>query len=171
MKIVKYPNKLKERLHQLHYVEGKTISVAIVILGKAFPKFKKRMTRDRMSSLARYVRIRKGLNGNKQHTRKGKPSQKPQSKKQKEFITEARRLRQKGFRWQAIVDELKVRFPEEKIPTANTLSVRVKGRKYKSRNGNKQYHIAITSASGAVVNIDIPSSMDVEKLIRQILEA
>jgi hypothetical protein len=165
-----YPEKLALRTHKLYYEQKKTMKDVLKILKKEYPKFAKRMTVDRLHSVARGYRKKKGLAAknermSKSHTKKTTTV----SSKRKEIIESARKLRQKNYRWQAIVEELKVQFPKEKIPTAAALSNIVRGKKPK--NNNKQYHVSITSPSGVVLNIDISSNKSLEKIVSQLLEA
>jgi hypothetical protein len=168
-----YPDKLRARVHQLYYVQKKPMTKVVPILKKEFPSFAKRITTDRMHSVARAERKKKGLKAKNKNMSEGrsKKGSGVNGTKRKEIIEHARKLRQKNYRWQSIVEELKVKFPGEKIPPAGALSNIVKGRKTKSRNSNKTYHVAITSPNGVVLNIDVSSNKSLEKIIAHILEA
>jgi len=167
-----YPEKLKKRVHQLYYVEGMPMGKVLPILKKEFPKLAKRMTTDRIHSVARIHRQGLDLPPKHRNIANGKKRNKTalslNGKRRKEIIEAARKLKQKNYRWQAVVDELKLQFPNENIPPAGPLANIIKGRKPK--DGNKQYHVAITGPSGVVLNIDVNSNKSLEQIIRHILE-
>jgi len=172
-----YPVTLKDRIHQLYYIEQKPMLEAVAILKTEFPEVANRITTDRMHSTARVVRLKLGLPPKHPEMSTAgprKPKVRTQNKKlisanRKEVIEAARKLRQRNYRWQAVRDELIVQFPGEKIPTAAALSNIAKGNK--PQNGNGQYQITISSSSGAVINATISSKKSFEKIIRDLLEA
>jgi len=172
-----YPMVLKRRVHQLYYVEDMNMTEAMAILKKEFPRLANRMNGDRLHSVSRMYRKGLGLppkNPNRgTGSRKASPGKAAEVRstrtkaKRKEVIEAARKLRLKNYRWQAIVEELMVQFPGEKIPPAGALSNILRGKKAKTNN---QYHIAITSQNGTVLNMDVSSSKSLETIIKHILE-
>lgn len=162
-----YPDSLGELVHQLYYEQRKTMREVLPILKKKYPKYAKRITVDRMQSVARLYRKKKGLPAKNENMSKGQKKRAVLGPQRKEIIEEARRLKQKNYRWQAVVEELKVKFPKANIPPAGALSNIVRGKKVK--NNNQTYRLAITAPSGTVINMEL-SSKKFDQFLKNLLE-
>jgi hypothetical protein len=181
-----YPQNLRVRVHQLYYIDGKPMTEVIPILKQEFPLYVHRITLDRMHSVARGIRVKLDLPAKvqrqseaakKREARKAakhKPQKQPKSTKhmasaaKEDVIAAARKLRQKKYRWGAIVEELRAQFPDANVPGPGPLANLVKGKKAKSENN--KYHIAITGPSGVTLNMTVSTQKTWERILQNILE-
>ena len=72
-----YPTRMKERVHQLYYIQRNPMPKVLETLKEEFPEFSKRMTIDRMHSVARKMRLKHGLAAKSPKISKARPRSKP----------------------------------------------------------------------------------------------
>lgn len=160
-----YPSELRERVHELYYQQEQPMSLVLQTLKKEFPKFSKRFTQDRLRSIAALMR-RKHNVPSKHPKRSNAARKRYNTQLPKQIIESARKLRQKNYRFQAIVDELKLQFPDKEIPSPRRLKRLLQGNKEEA----KIIRVTLTGPSGAVVTISV-ANKSIEKIIKAILEA
>jgi hypothetical protein len=173
-----WPEKVRKKVDELYNHGSKTMPQVIKILEKEFPKLAKRMTPQRLHSVARQVRLQNGTKPKHKSKNKKKKKSKKASiskwrsmgkDKREEVLAVARKLRNAGYRWGAIVDDLKVKFPHYGLPTPGNLAMIIKGRKAKNTNSN-EYTITIETEAGTTkVSTTIPARK-AKKLINELLE-
>jgi len=164
-----YPEKLRERTHELYYLDGKPMRAVLKLLQTEFPTMASRLTTDRLRAVATSVRTQKGLKPKNEAMSRAAKRRSTKKSSNKEIIEAARKLRQKNYRWKAIKEELQLQFPDENIPTPKVLSNMVKGNKLKDTTNN--FQISISGPSGLVCHINVSSGKSIEKIIKHILEA
>jgi hypothetical protein len=160
-----YPSELRERVHELYYEKNQPMSLVLKTLQKEFPKFSKRLTPDRLRSIASLMR-RKHNVPSKHPKNASAARNRYNTPLTKQIMESARKLRQKNYRLRAIVDELKLQFPEASIPSPARLRRLLKGAKEEP----KTLQVMLTGPSGTVVTISV-NNKSVEKVIKAILEA
>ncbi len=86
----------------------------------------------------------------------------------KEMIETARVLHNSGYRWGAIVAELKSRYPEHKMPNAGLLSRLVKGKSATIYKNGHSCKVTLEAPTGTVLTLEI-SSKRAEQLLKELV--
>ena len=173
----KYSQEFRLFVSDLFDVQKKKMEDILPIAKSKFPEFAERLTVKALYDAARSVRkeshyvktrkARKGLkNMNSMLNTYTKPPKKSNSKLSAEAIETARELRTSGYKWNAIVEKLYKKYPDQKIPTAGPLALIVNGPRVASKNG-RICRVTITAPTGTVLNMEI-SSKKAEQMIKDL---
>jgi len=177
----KYPQDFRLFVSDLFDAQKKKMEDILPIARAKFPEFAERLTVKALYDAARSVRSETNSVKRRSRGRKGlksmdsmlattytKPPEKRTSKLSAEAVETARELRKSGYKWQAIVEKLYKKYPDQKIPTAAPLSVIARGAlvPVASKNG-RTCKVTITAPTGTVLNMEI-SSKKAEQMIKDL---
>ena len=175
-----YSEALKDRVHELYTVADKPMREVQTILQTEFPGEAKRLTLDRLRSIATHKRNK--INRQLKATKRAKGvvtmhTVKPVTKKdgrvgrsnalyrdnEQQILEICRNLREtEGWRWNAIKQHLSQEFPLYRIPHWSTLAKKIGTTGCKH---NDKTVITITTSNKAVITIEVTP-----KLAKRVLD-
>jgi hypothetical protein len=180
-----YSDKFKKRALELKEFDGLKGKALLARLQQEFPGYAKRLTTDRIYAAITWYKkkhpswpaaVPAAVNAATQlATPKSKQRSQVKngnSKKSRDLlIVEARKLRAKNYTWGAIVDELRIKFPQLHIPQPGKLAYMVKtGNSRGSPDKQGITEIILRPPNGIELTFKIPHRK-LDKVVKMLLEA